>query len=506
MVFTFYWAFNMKYTFFSFLLPFYLLANFDPAFAAEADSQLNEDRNQKSSQVESFDAVSKKLVNRQVNLIHRIQKALSNPDPNKMRAVGGQLITHTIVVESFLKRQYPKPQALCNQSQNGDVSIDFIPPLSQTSSKIYCSLYHSTKELSKLTTILDRLLSRRGELAVVRKLPLVSGEKQSDLVLPMSPVSRPNLGEPAIPYAILEPSVESNASIIGKRKKRAIANYVPPVQPAIKPPFEAIKILKNAEQFLAAAISVFPGENNFQNLKKIEAEFDRLVYDVNLPQKQTYRKLLLMPNTGIFRVLPHQAYLRPLNTIENRSQKNLLDRYPFPVLGKSKANFTPNLPLQIVNGKFQLLSQGVDYSFMTEIGDVPLEDLDANLETVDVKKRDIVFNYQPPSKLGELLIEKRKIITGKHKNSNIDAKLNNTYLVRNLQFQLPEIIAKNQILSRKQRRYIDQLLQMQSSDIIVAFKPVHRHSDGSYTVIWRVLQQLKDPQIEDLENYLKFQK
>ena len=497
----------MKYTFFSFLLPFCLLANFEQAFATEGESQSSPDSSQKSSQVESFDAVSKNLVNRQVNLIYRIQKALSNPDPNKMRAVGGQLITHTVVVESFLKRQYPKPQVLCNQKQSENASPGFIPPLSSSSSKIYCSLYSSTRELSKLTPILDRLLSRRGELAVVRELPLVSGEKQSDLVFPMSPISRPNLGKPATPYAVLEPDVESNASlVIGKRKKRAIVNYVPPVQPAIKPPSEALTILKNAEQFLAAAISVFPGENDIANPGKMTAEFNRLAYDVDLQEKQTYRKLLLMPNTGIFRVLPHQAYLRPLNTVENRSQKNVLDRYPFPVLGKPKGNFTPNLPLQIVNGKFQLLSQGVDYSFITDIGDIPLENLDGNLRTVDVKKRDIVVNYQPPSKLGELLTEKRKIITGKHQNLNVDAKLNHTYLVRNLQFQLPEIIAENQIISGKQRRYIDQLLQMQSSDVIVAFRPVRRHSDGSYTVTWRMLQQLKDPQIEDLEDYLKFQK
>ena len=497
----------MKYTVFSFFLPFCLLANFEQAFAAETESQSSPNRSRESSQVASFDDVSKRLVNRQVNLIYRIQKALSQPDPNKMRAVGGQLITHTVVVESFLKRQYPNPQALCNQNQSKNASVDFIPPLSPSSSKIYCSLYNSSRELSKLTPILDRLLSRRGELAIVRELPLVSGEKQSDLVLPMSPVTRPNLGKFATPYAILEPSVEADASlIIGKRKKRGIANYVPPVQPAIKPPTEALKILTNAEQFLATVISVLPAQSNFPNPEKMTAEFNRLAYDVDLQEKQTYRKLLLMPNTGIFRVLPHQAYLRPLNTIENRSQKNVLDRYPFPVLGKSKGNFTPNLPLQIVKGKFQLQSQGVDYGFMAEIGDVPLEKLDANFLAVDPKKRNSLVNYQPPSKLSALLIEKRKIITGKHQNSNVDAKLNHTYLVRNLQFQLPENIANNQVISRKQRRYIDQLLQMQSSDVIVAFRPVRRHSDGSYTVTWRVLQQLKDPQIEDLEDYLKFQK
>ncbi|MBV6624005.1 MAG: hypothetical protein KI793_13890 [Rivularia sp. (in: Bacteria)] len=512
----------MRYTFFSFLLPFCLFASLESPVAAR--TQLNLSKNgSKSSQVKSFDVVSRNLVAQQVNLIARIQKALSEPDSNRMRAVGGQLITHTVVVESFLKRQYSRPQALCGQSQAQNTSVNSIPPLNPSNLKIYCSLYSSTQELSKLTPILDRLLSRRGELAIVRELPLVSGEKQSDLVLPMSPVSRPNLYQRAIPYAILEPAVEqSPLFFIGKRKKTAItfgraslnANYNPPVQPAIKPPSAALTILENAESFLAEAISVFPSTNQFQNPSKVKAELDRLSYDVDLLQKQTYKKFLSMPNTGIFRVLPHQAYLRPLNTVKNRSQKNILGRYPFPVLAKPEGNFKPNLPLQIVKEKFQILSQGVDYGFITDVGQISLEKLDQSLQAIDAENRDLLINYQPPKKLDALLAEKQKIITRKHKKTienkfafnQADAKLNHTYLVRHIQFQLPEIITNNRVVPKKQRRYIDQLLQMQSSDVIVAFKPVRRHADGSYTIIWRVLQQLSDPKIEDLEDYLKYQK
>jgi hypothetical protein len=504
----------MKYSFLSFLLTFYLLTSIESAFATEAQFESAPNQNSKSIQVESFDVVSRKLVKRQVNLIDRIEQALSQPDPNQMRAVGGQLITHTVVVNGFLKRQYPYPQNLCNQNQGKFVSVDSIPPLTTSNLKIYCSLYNSSRELSKLTPLLDRLLSRRGELAVVRKLPLVSGEKQSDLVLPMSPLSRPNLDKKATPYAILEPSVESPPSIyIGKRKKRAIANYVPPVQPAIKPPLSALTTLKNAEKFLATAISEFPDPNNFQSPRTTRDQLDRLTYDIDLQEKEIHRKLLSMPNTGIFRVLPYQAYLRPLNTIENRSQKNVLDRYPFPVLIQSKGGFTPNLPLQIVKGKFQLLSQGVDYGFIADVGDIPLEKLDASLQAVAPEKRNILINYQPPQKLNALQIERQKIITGKHENTienqsilnTVEAKLNHTYLVRILQFKIPEILVNNKPISRKQRRYLDQLLEMQSSDVIVAFRPISRRSDGSYTIIWRVLQQLPEPQIKDLEEYLTYQ-
>lgn len=45
---------------------------------------------------------------------------------------------------------------------------------------------------------------------------------------------------------------------------------------------------------------------------------------------------------------------------------------------------------------------------------------------------------------------------------------------------------------------------MHARDIILAFRPVRQRSDGSYTVLWKVLNQLKEPQIEDLEEYLKY--
>ena len=102
----------MRYTFFSFLLPFCLLASLEGANAAQTRLK-SSNNDQKSSQVKSFDVVSRNLVAQQINLIARIQQALSEPDSNRMRAVGGQLITHTVVVESFLKRQYSHPQALC---------------------------------------------------------------------------------------------------------------------------------------------------------------------------------------------------------------------------------------------------------------------------------------------------------------------------------------------------------------------------------------------------------
>jgi hypothetical protein len=194
-------------------------------------------------------------------------------------------------------------------------------------------------------------------------------------------------------------------------------------------------------------------------------------------------------------------------------QPSVAERYPFPLLAEGNGEFTPRLTLQAVNNNFQLAPEGINYGFMVDLGDVPLEKLDTSLKAVSPNIREFFLNYQPPRQLDALQVERRRFLTGKLENFNqsekilgqLPAVVNHTYLVRSLQFQLPEIIVNGRPVSGRERRYLDQLLKIQSSDIIVAFRPVRRRSDGSYTILWRVVNQLSDPQINDLEEYVKLQ-
>ncbi|MFM7370037.1 MAG: hypothetical protein ACKO2Z_20060, partial [Sphaerospermopsis kisseleviana] len=105
---------------------------------------------------------------------------------------------------------------------------------------------------------------------------------------------------------------------------------------------------------------------------------------------------------------------------------------------------------------FQLFPQGIDYGFIVNIGDVPLEKLDGRLQTLDLSTRDFFLNYQPPRELKALQVDRRRFITGKSQNwqqsqiylSGAKAEVNKTYLVRSLQFQLPEIISERQPVRR----------------------------------------------------------
>jgi hypothetical protein len=504
----------MRQIFFGLLLSFSLTSTPSSTLAQENLSPSAQNQNLASEPItENFYTTASRLVQQQIYLIARLEQAFTEPDPNRMRSVRGQLTIQTKSVEGFLRRQYSSPKTLCTPRADSSINLSALPSkLTESQAQIYCSLYTSSQELLKLSPAIDRLLSRRGELALVRDLPLVTGERQLDPVLPLAPVQRPNLGKPATPFSTREPDLTSSPlPIVGRDAKTAIANYQPPMQPAIAPLEEALTTLKAANKLLQAARVAFSRETPLIDPQETAAILDRFAYDIDPQEPQTYAKFLELSNTGIFRVLPDSAYRRQPNTLQNRLQPSVSQRYPFPSLGETQGGFTPSLALQMVGDNFQLVQPGIDYGFIVDVGDVPLEQLDGKLQAVSSPTREFFLNYQPPKELEALQVDRRRFLSGKNQNwpqsqmilAGAKAELNHTYLVRSLQFQLPEIILHNQPISPQNSRSRAQLAELQSSDIILAFRPVRRRQDGSYTVVWRVLNQLPAPTIEDLANYLK---
>jgi hypothetical protein len=233
-------------------------------------------------------------------------------------------------------------------------------------------------------------------------------------------------------------------------------------------------------------------------------------------ESQAYAKLQTQPNTGVARVLSAESYRPDPNQLRNRLQPTVAERFPFVALGKSSSGLTPRFTLQIENGNFQIPLPGLDYGFMINLGEVPLENLNPtlqNIRTLSQEQRKFFLNYSPPNQLEALQVDRLRFLTGKDRaglipsvslpaSTQAPAILNNTYLLRLFQFQLPEVILQREPISRAQRRYLDQILETPSSDVLVAFRPINRRSDGSYTVLWRVLNQFPDPKIQDLDNYV----
>ncbi len=485
----------MRYLVLSVLIPFWLLFVSRQAFGGGLKPQIRIVKNLLATGQQDEKDLTIKLL-QQMNLLSRIEKSLYTPDPNQIRAVRGQLILQVRTIEHFLQTNYPNYQVLCPSA---------VTQVTSTSAQgqVYCSLASYNQQLIKLSPILDQLLARRGELALVRPLPLVSGERQLHSVLTVAPIQRPQLSQPAIPFNH-EPDLPSGRiPIIGLSAKTAIASYIPPLQSAIVPPPTAITIIQTARKFLAQAESVFT-PNQLINSPAATSHDD--TYALNPQFLRTYSQFLSLPNTGIVRILPSKLYHRSANTLQNRLQPSILERFPFARL-LPLPNFAPKLALAIENSSFQLVASGIDYGFMTDLGDLPLEKLDAGLKNLPQLIRTSFLNYQPPQQLEALQVDKRRFLLGFLPQNQllpqVPAVLQHTYLMRTLQFQLPEIILNSQSVSRKDQSRLDQLLQTQSSDLILAFRPVYQHPDGSYTVLWRVLSQFRDPQIDDLEQYVK---
>jgi hypothetical protein len=490
----------MRHLFLTFLLPFTLVSVAGSTLAAEHQFQSSLTENLTSNvTAEKFYTEAAKLVQRQIDLIARIEQALTNPDPHRIRVVKGQLTIQSKTVERFVNRQQNQPQTVCGSQRNFS---PFSEQLNTDLDQIYCSLYTSNQELLKLSPILDIILSRRGELALIRELPLISGERKPDPILSIAPLQYPQLGQPALPFSALEPNFSSNGlgkqpQVIGRTAKTSIANYAPPVQAAIVAPESALTYINSAKEILLTTKKVFPAQFRFTDPWKNAETLDRLTYGISPQEPQIYAQFLALPNTGIFRVLQSSAYQRPLNTLANRLLPQVSERYPFPSLGDAQDGFNPSLALQMRGERFQLVDPGLDYSFMIDVGNIPLEELDSKLKAVASPTRNFFLNYQPPEQLAALKLEKRRFLTGKDQPwqqpvifAHAPVKLNHTYLVRSLQFQVPETMFQTPAISAQQ------LQQIPSSDIIIAFRPVRQRSDGSYTVLWRVLQQLPAPAIK----------
>ena len=239
----------MRYFVLSVLIPLWVLFVPRQAFGGGLKPQVRIVKNSPEEGLQDQEDLTIKLMQQQMNLLSRIEKSLNTPDPNQIRAVRGQLTLQIRAVERFLQVNYPNYQVLCTSAVTGVTSTP-------AQAQVYCSLASYNQQLSKLSPILDQLLARRCELALVRPLPLVSGG-QLHSVLTIAPIQRPQLSQPAIPFNH-EPDLPiGTIPIIGLRAKTAIANYVPPLQPAIVPPPTALTIIQTARKLLAQAQSVF---------------------------------------------------------------------------------------------------------------------------------------------------------------------------------------------------------------------------------------------------------
>jgi len=442
------------------------------------------------------------LVQDQLNLIDGIEKAIAGPDLNRVEAMRSRLILQSGNMQRFLQSRYRIPRLLCN---NGTASPEVVADLTLPQRQVYCALYSSTQQLKPVVAILERRLPMLAGLAAPHTLP---GRFEPLWSAPL------NFQNPVLPRFSPVPDLPvPEAPVVGFPGKTPMAEFEPPFQPALKPPIQATIALGAARQQLLKVLPVFPTSIRIFDPAVGDEISDRLNYGISPLEPLQYRKFLSQPHTGITRLLRQESYYLNPNQLRNRLEPTVAERFPFVPLGISPSGLIPRLALEIADDHFKIVMPGLNYGFMVNLGEVSLENLDTNLEnlpTLSPRERELFLNYSPPQQLAAVQLQQRRFLTGKEPQelgvfptSLAPVVLNHTYLLRLFQFQVPEVILKRQPVSREDRRYLDQILEMPSSDVLVAIQPVSRRFDGSYTVLWRLLNQFPDPRIIDLEKYVE---
>ncbi len=493
------------------LIPFLVLVSQAPLMAEDFVIPKPTDQNREQNPEvnpeganDNFWRQTEDLIQSQVSLIDRLSIVLTTASAEQLDQAQLQLLRNDTRVNNFLRAENRDPQAICQGI--GNTTANANNNLTNQQQQVYCTLHNSRQRLLALMPVLNRRLG----LLQLGNNPLLSGNIpviDSRFSVPTATFSQPNV-RARLP--------EFGSVIIGSPAKPAIADFRPPLLPAIAPAAEIQQITQSVRQELIATANAFPANIIFTADPNPQSGIQEALLPADFSR---YQAFLQQPNTGITRILP--AALRPqrLNQIQSRLQPTIAQEFPFTsVITVNDVPTTARLSLEVDNnGNLQIAQPGLDYGFIWNLGAVDLREL-GDLDRLRREQPTLssrpeyrfFLSYAPPSRLEELQVDRRRFLTGKLDNfapeglrsRGVPLVLNQTYLVRLVQFQLPTPLVNREVIPRRDRRYLDQILATPSSDIVVALQPIELNNDGSYTMIWQLVNQFPNPQVVDLPNYL----
>jgi hypothetical protein len=437
---------------------------------------------------------AQKILESQANWFDRAEAAVMTPEPLVNQILSTKLLMQLRSMDLFVQRYDRNPARLC---QSGQAATGLDAQQMET----YCAIVKLSREMMPLRERLTQRSSLFNTSRPAPKTPLFT------LAPPVGTASFSTSGKPTklAPFynkPIFAKSVEQvnltsriaaaptsqvfvYPQMVGvQRLKQWQANYRPQVAPAIAPPLDLINLINQGRSQLVTVQAALPiqsqGLSTPVQVFKPAAPMVSSKFAVRSTEADIYQTFLAQPNTGIGRVYAAQSFVSDVNRL-------------------NPANVPTPFGLRIEDGQFLLGGDALNYGFVTDIGDVPVADVRANVELPELFQA-----YAPPNTLAAIENHQRRFLVGKDTplTSSIPAQLHRTYVMRLVQYQLPEIVATGRPLASGDRGQLKTLLQHQGTDRLIAFQPVIQRNDGSYTILWKVLDTKAAPQIVDLDQYI----
>lgn len=491
------------------------LACSSPAFSQSEENPIPLDVEIEPGQSPTFWPAAQTLTQSQIHLLSRVEEAFATPDPNRVRATRGQIILYLGQIDRFLETQalqFPNFQA--PNAQNCGTVFYGTAKVS-AAQRLNCHLYGSLREWEALLPLLDSRLAMLATIADVRPLPLVTGESVMGLG-GIPTLAKGSLREPAPSLTGPLPAVEPVSPPLGRPVKSALGDYRPPLPPAVAPLGAGIGQLNRLESqqmkpLFPAAFADFVDRATLLAVRELPADQD--------PDLRDYVDLLAEPHTGIASIRREEA--PPLtNPVANSLANRLAESAsPFvPLLPPTEHGFQPTLKLEVATSTARedhlaIVTPDLDYGFLVPLGDVPVGSVSPDLNHLGLNPevQDFILNYQPPRNLEALQVDRRRFLTGKQAAFlplrdplpvSVPLQLQQTYLLRSLQFHIPPLLRTRQFTASGDRRYMAESTTIDSSDLLIAVRPIARRSDGSYRLVWKILREYPNPELENLWEYI----
>lgn len=427
------------------------------------------------------------IVTSQARWFDRTEQAIRQPEAQLPQILSVKLLPQLLSMDRFIQRYARNGTDLC-QSERGQTLLAQNAGFDSAQVETYCAIAQMSRDLTPLR---DRLSQRsaqfNGTPGSLTRTPMFQTRIGTQSFFTRAP-EQFNLMAP--PTAAPDPLRRPYPQSVGiQRLKQAQANDRPAIAPAFLPPPDILELIEQGRGQLAR-IQVNqpdPGPATTQSLnaaRKLNPA-PAAKYAVRADEMAIYTEFLAQPGTGISRVYPTQAFV----TDRNRLDPNQI---PMP------------FGLRIEDGQFWVTGAALNYGFITPIGEQDLAELAID-DLRDAAALPAIFDrYQPPNTLAELQNHQRRFLIGKDTpiTAASPAALKQTYVMRLVQYQLPELVTSGRAFNPGDRGDLKSRLQHSGSDQLIAFRPVIQRNDGSYTILWKVLKQQSAPQITDLDRYV----
>ena len=206
-------------------------------------------------------------------------------------------------------------------------------------------------------------------------------------------------------------------------------------------------------------------------IKQIEAKraelavLEQKILAVADTDREEFASFLSQPETGIIRLLPRESY-------DGNKTRGLAINgggafYSFAL---STHEYGRGSDIMLEQGDFSGGFAGADYGMLLNLGDVPLDQVNADHVAVRALLEYMPTSAEPDARKAQRALWQGMDLSGVVFKKRLPARVSNTYLVRSVNFG--------------------------GYDIAVAFRVTRKDTDGSHILLFKVLKRFPKPDLE----------